>query len=284
MVALPALTRRGLLAAAALGALAGCGGGSDDEEPPLTDQLAYGTTHPDQFGVLSTPLTKARALIVLVHGGFWASSFGLELMQPIARDLVDAGFATWNIEYRRLGKGGGWPATFEDVAAAFDYLPSIPSLADRIGHDLPVLAIGHSAGGQLAAWAASRTSGTPGGAPKLVAERTFSLGGVLDLSTAAREGVGGPAADWLLGGPPAQVPVRYRKADPALLTPRTPVTVVVGDQDSLVPASQATAYLRKHPDLTTRLDVPGNHYSLINPLAPAWRRIRAAVVVAAKHR
>ena len=287
MAARPALTlgRRGLLSAAALGVLAGCGRGREAaDEPAITDQLPYASAHPDQFGVATIPTRRPKALVVLVHGGFWASSFGLDLMQPMALDLAKAGFATWNIEYRRIGSGGGWPATFEDVAAAFDFVPEIPSLAERLRGGLPVLAIGHSAGGQLAAWAASRTAHTPGGAPKLTAAHSFCLAGVLDLTEAARQGVGGPAAPLLVGGTPDQVPARYREADPALLAPRSPVTVVVGDQDALVPATQAVSYLHHHPHGTTRLDVPGNHFSLINPASPAWRRIRAAVEVAAAPR
>ena len=47
-------------------------------------------------------------------------------MRPAAA-LTDAGVATWNIEYRRLGnEGGGWPGTFQDVAHAADFVRTLP--------------------------------------------------------------------------------------------------------------------------------------------------------------
>ncbi len=59
---------------------------------------------------------------VVIHGGFWMSNYGMELATPLAKDLAAHGIAGYAIEYRRVGNGGGWPATFEDVAAAIDAL------------------------------------------------------------------------------------------------------------------------------------------------------------------
>jgi len=82
----------------------------------------------------------------------------------------------------------------------------------------------------------------------------------------------------LLGGFPDEVPERYRRADPTLLTPRKPVTVVVAAQDQVVPASQATAYLARHPGPpVARIDVPGDHFDLIDPNSPAWTSVRRAI-------
>ena len=55
------------------------------------------------------------------------------------------------MEYRRVGNGGGFPATFDDVAAAIDLL------ADADVDTSTVVTLGHSAGGHLATWAAART-------------------------------------------------------------------------------------------------------------------------------
>ncbi len=47
-------------------------------------------------------------------------------MRPVAAALTEAGIATWNVEYRRLGNaGGGWPGTFQDVAHAADFLRTL---------------------------------------------------------------------------------------------------------------------------------------------------------------
>ena len=40
--------------------------------------------------------------VMLIHGGFWKTKYGLELMKPIAEDLAEAGVAAWNIEFKAL--------------------------------------------------------------------------------------------------------------------------------------------------------------------------------------
>jgi acetyl esterase/lipase len=88
---------------------------------------AYGPG-PDQFLELTLPDGgggPAPAVVVL-HGGFWRAAHGVELARPLAADLAAAGFAAVSVEYRRVGAGGGWPATLEDVAAALDALPGLP--------------------------------------------------------------------------------------------------------------------------------------------------------------
>ena len=109
------------------------------------------------------------------------------------------------MEYRRVGTGGGFPQTFEDVAHAVDALPA--DLARR------VVVVGHSAGGHLAGWAAGRTARTPGGAPHVALTGVISLSGLLDLTAAALspESAGpGPAADGRLAGTACRVATRWR--------------------------------------------------------------------------
>ena len=62
------------------------------------------------------------------------------------RCAQNAGFATWNIEYRRLGQaGGGWPGTYLDVGTAVDLLRTLaPQHQLDLNH---VIVMGHSAGG-----------------------------------------------------------------------------------------------------------------------------------------
>ena len=88
---------------------------------------------------------------MVIHGGFWRAQYDASLGAPLAQDLVERGWTAWNLEYRRVGNGGGFPETFDDVAAGID------RLADVDGLDLStVVTLGHSAGGHLAAWAAAR--------------------------------------------------------------------------------------------------------------------------------
>ena len=106
--------------------------------------------HPAQYGELWLPGGGAANTVVIVHGGFWRARYDLSLGRPLAADLARRGYAIWNLEYRRAGAGGGWPGTFEDVAAGIDLLADLPVDTSA------VVAVGHSAGGQLAAWAAGR--------------------------------------------------------------------------------------------------------------------------------
>ena len=156
---------------------------------------------------------------VLIHGGCWTAAMDSRAgTTPLAEALRNRGIAVWNVEYRRLGNpGGGWPGTFEDVAAAVDHLPA---LAKRYPIDLKkVTIVGHSAGAHLALWAASRS--------KLAAP--FAAGPVKPMSVVAidgpgaltpfvgidREVCGQPVIVPLMGGTPADKPDAYRIASPA---------------------------------------------------------------------
>ncbi len=84
--------------------------------------LAYGTTDEQVVDLAWPDAPGPFRVLVLVHGGFWRQAFGRDLMEPLAEDARARGWATANVEYRRVGGAGGWPATFEDVAAAVDAL------------------------------------------------------------------------------------------------------------------------------------------------------------------
>ena len=80
--------------------------------------------HADQVADLHVPRGAGPfPVAVLIHGGFWQTRYGKLVMRPLAGVLVACGWAAWNLEYRRLGRGdGGWPATIDDVAAGIDAL------------------------------------------------------------------------------------------------------------------------------------------------------------------
>ena len=125
---------------------------------------------PSQYGVLY----GEGPVAVVLHGGFWKAEYDLTLMDALCEDLAQRGWAAWNVEYRRLGNGGGVPETLEDVSAAIDFLA-------RAGRrpSSRVVTIGHSAGGHLAAWAATRDN------PRVAVTGVVSQAGVLDLARAA---------------------------------------------------------------------------------------------------
>jgi acetyl esterase/lipase len=185
-------------------------------------------------------------VMVLIHGGGWSKRYSRIVMRALACELVAYGWAVWNIEYRRLGNGGGWPATFIDVAAAIDELDAVDAPIDLAR----VSVLGHSAGGQLALWAAGRDrlpAGAPGataGHPRVQLGGVVSLAGVCDLAGAY--GVGsGRAVKALMGGSPDEVPERYALADPMAAIPLPiPTLLVHGVLDESVPVRLSRNYAR----------------------------------------
>ena len=246
--------------------VAGCSSGAprasgdDDGSVPLT----YGS-HPSQYAELSLPSGSEPApVVVIIHGGYWSSSYGAELGRPLAADLVGRGFAALNVEYRRVGDGGGWPQTGADVAAAVDALRTRPAGLD-LNH---VVALGHSAGGQLAGWLAARRGGQ--------VELTGAVlqAGVLDLVRGSAEGLGGGAIDSYLGGSPSQKPDAYAQASPTARVPLgVPSICVHGTADVLVPISQSQDFVdaaRRAGDASELQTFDGDHFALITVGTPAW--------------
>ena len=96
--------------------------------------------------------------VIMIHGGCWQTSVAeRDIMNWIADDLRKAGVGVWNIEYRGVDRGGGYPGTYEDVGMAADMFAARRSEYGFAG-DGPVIAIGHSAGGHLALWLARRSA------------------------------------------------------------------------------------------------------------------------------
>ncbi|MDO5619026.1 prolyl oligopeptidase family serine peptidase [Kocuria sp.] len=213
---------------------------------PVT--LAYGQASDRQYGELTVPLglpenIKVPVLMVL-HGGSWQATSTLHYMRAMARNMASYGIATWNVEYRGIGGGGGWPNTFVDVAAAMDF---VPKLAEHIGRRIDrqrFFLTGHSAGGHLATWAASRHmrgSEQPGGRPVIRPAACVSYAGVYDLTFAQRSGHRHMVN--LMGGTPSQVPQNYTLASPIHNIPQDVRFVCChGTADSVVPINQTYNY------------------------------------------
>ena len=242
-------------------------------------RTGYGP-HPDQFVELTPPAGADPApVVVVLHGGFWRAAYGVELARPLAADLTAAGFAAVAVEYRRVGSGGGWPATLEDVAAALDALPELPDSGRLDLADVAV--VGHSAGGHLAAWAAGRArlpEGMPGVRPRVRVTAAVLQAGVLDLERAAAQRLGGGAVQDLLGAEPTGAPERYAAADPVRLVPAgVDLLCVHGTGDDVVPAEQSTRYAQAAEARGVAVDVrmvPGDHMVLIDPAGEPWALVR----------
>ena len=211
--------------------------------------------HPSQYGELSLPEGAPRGVVVVIHGGFWKPAYDLGLGRPLAADLVSRGWAAWNLEYRRVRDGGGIPETCDDVAAGLDLLGDLDLDLSK------VVTLGHSAGGHLATWAASR-----GGVTAVI-----SQAGVLDLRSAHADGLGGGAVEALLGHAPSDADDRY---DPIRQVPLdVPVWCVHAPDDDTVPISQSRDYVAAAQSAggrATLVEVPGDHYTVIDPTSEAW--------------
>ena len=193
-------------------------------------------------------------------------------MTPLARDLAGRGVAAWNVEYRRVGQGGGgWPGTFEDVAAAIDHLAQVDEIdASR------VVTCGHSAGGHLSLWLAGRhrlPAGAPGAVPRVRPVAAVAQAGVCDLELAWRENIGDGAVTDLVGSWD-DVPERYAIASPAALAPLGVRQLLVhGSADDIVPPSQSRGYAALDPDAEL-LELEGaDHFDVIDVDGRAWAEI-----------
>lgn len=251
---------------------------SQHAHPPTT--IAYGTG-PDQVGDLRLPTaTHPAPVVVLLHGGFWLDPYERDLMGPLAVALTTAGWATWNVEYRRRGRsGGGWPTTLDDVCAAIDSAADLAA-DHRLDLDRVVL-LGHSAGAQLAVYAAARSSapsGAPGAPLRFAPAGLISLAGVLDLEAAANAGLGGGAVTALLGTPEDH-PDRYRVASPVELAPvGIPQLAVHGPDDRFVPVEQTHDYVAAARDAGDDVEVAlvdASHFDIIQPDDPVMPIVSA---------
>jgi acetyl esterase/lipase len=245
----------------------------DERAAPPTRTEPYGDDPAQVYDVRLPPgVVDHRVTVVVVHGGFWRPGYDREHAGRQAQAFADAGHPTAVVEYRRAGMpGGGWPGTAQDVAAAVTAVRRDPDLGGS-----PTVLVGHSAGGQLVAWAAAQpwAHGLRG---------VVSLAGVLDLAHGHSEGVGHGAIGTYLGGGPDEVPDAYAAADPAGLAPGIPVLALHARDDDEVPFALSERYAAAHHGPLVRLTaVPdGGHYGLIDPEHPAFGQVLAAVQVLA---
>ncbi|MEO6580181.1 MAG: alpha/beta hydrolase [Sphingomicrobium sp.] len=244
--------------------------------------IAYG---PEALQIADLWLPKGRGphpTVLMVHGGCWQTDIAdRTIMNWISDDLRTHGVAVWNIDYRGVDRpGGGYPGTYQDVAAAADALRSIaPRYRLNISR---LVAVGHSAGGHLALWLAARPTlakSNPFHAANPVPIRTVvSLGGLPDLEEAARppgSGCGTEIIGKISGGNFALTSV------PRLAPLRVRQVLVNGLQDSIIPTAYASSYsaaMRAKGDkVAVRLVERSGHVELIAPDSRAWQIAREEI-------
>ncbi|MFF1507248.1 alpha/beta hydrolase [Streptomyces sp. NPDC058326] len=249
---------------------------------------AYGE-HPDQVIDFYAPRDgRTRApLVVALHGGAWRAPYDRLHLTPFVDFLARRGFAVANVEYRRgsdIPRQGGaapvagrWPETFDDVAAALDAVPELAAAHLPQADTGRIVLTGHSAGGQLALWAAARhvlPAGSPWRLPAPPPLRgVVALAPIAHFATAVALGVCGGAVTELLGGA-SSYEERAVHADPSALLPTgIATTVVQGREDVDVPHlvaeafAEASAKAGEEAGLTLLEGV--GHFPLIDPAADA---------------
>jgi acetyl esterase/lipase len=203
-----------------------------------------------QFVELWRPAAGAgpAPVVVFIHGGCWLSDYSIAHSHPAATALRDAGFAVWNVEYRRTGEaGGGFPGSLDDIRQAIALLKDAPPTG--IDTDRMVIA-GHSAGGHLALLAAKDSP-------------AIGLAPIIDIAGyAGGEGSCNTAAVRFMGATPAQLPDAYRQATPAV---GADDTILMGSLDTIVPArpEYLPADSAEWPEV--------GHFDWIHPGTAAWK-------------
>ena len=256
--------------------------------PAPSAHLAYGPA-PSQYAELFLPAGSGPfPVAVLVHGGCWTGKFGgITQLRNMAGALAARGIAVWNVEYRRTDEpGGGYPGTYQDMHAALALLAAqAPARRLDLGR---IVAVGHSAGGQLVQWIAGRAR-IPASSPlyrpnPLPVPAVVSLGGLADLRNEAAliETSCGRGTAELAGTPGPGRPDVFADTNAAELAPNGSRTwLVTGELDTISPPRVAHDYaarVRKLGDHAEVVILPGaSHYDEVAATSPAWPQVLGVI-------
>lgn len=236
-----------------------------DRRAPTPDAVLRYDDRPDAVIDVYLPDVPASTVVTYLHGGFWREAYDRRHARPLARALADDGQVVLLPEFRRVGGGGGWPVTCDDVALAFARIPELLPLVD-VRLERHVLT-GHSAGGHLTLWLVAQG---------VSVDLAVAIAPVGDLRAAAAIGMGNGAVDDFLGG---TAPVDA--ADPAVLLarrrPAYPVRIVHGTADDSVTIENSRGLVARYPWIDL-LELDGvDHFDPIDPTAAAFAAVTTAL-------
>ncbi|WP_417615257.1 alpha/beta hydrolase family protein [Oceanisphaera sp.] len=218
-----------------------------------SDQQFFELYYPDN-------VKNIQGGVVLIHGGYWRAKFNLELMHDLASNLVAQGWVVANLEYRRLGNGGGWPITIEDVKEG---VHKAHSLLKAACDEKPIIGIGHSVGGQLVLLAHHQL------------DAVIALAPVTDLTRAYHERLGDDAVSEFMVHPPSEIEDDYAEASPMSQLPiGVPALIIHGDNDDRVPVTHSRDFFTEARAVSKNIrfwEIPGlDHFDIINPATSFW--------------
>ncbi|TQL67395.1 alpha/beta hydrolase family protein [Nocardioides albertanoniae] len=228
--------------------------------------MRYGATA-RQVADVFEPEEATDSLVLLLHGGLWRDSDRMRTWAA-GRALGEAGHLTATVEYRH-GQGQ-WRQACEDVETAIESI-QLSGREWTVHNDAPrrITLVGHSSGGQLALWAASR--------PGTLVTGVVALAPAAALAAMSDEGLGDGAVEEFLGGSPAEVPDAYAAADPVGLAPQVAVRILHGAADTVIPYGISERYVAAHPGVRLEAVDGADHAAWGDPASAAWPRLLTAV-------
>lgn len=255
-------------------------------KPAPDATVAYGADALQVADVWKPAGAGSHPAVIMIHGGCWQTAIAeRDIMNWIADDLRSRGVGVWNIEYRGVDRGGGYPGTYQDVAAAADmFVARGGEYGFRTG--APVVVIGHSAGGHLALWLARRAGLAKGdalrGAEPLLVDLAISQGGLPDLraQTKLPEHPCGADAAVKMAGLSVEASAKAdgefaRTSPPEMPKGSAREMQYNNDLDLIAPPSFGAAY---GAEMVT---TPGEgHVELIAPDSVSWGKQRAVILKA----
>lgn len=232
-------------------------------------KVPYGED-PNQFGLLWSAETNPKdVLVVFLHGGCWLSAYDIVHTYPSTTAIFQSGYDVWSLEYRRTGEtDGGWPTTYDDIKAGLQH---IAKLSDDGHTPKQIIIAGHSAGGHLAVLAGRD-------AKEIFASDVFGddlkvdiigLAAITNIATySAGENGCQRAGVAFMGAPASEKPEAYASANPAKSTIATPITLLHGEADPIVPLTQMTEF--SQPNVAKVTQPKAGHFDWVHPGTPAF--------------
>lgn len=251
------------------------------KKPPEADlRMHYG---PGEYQFADVRIPEGRGphpTVFFIHGGYWRAKYDLAHAGHFCHALKQAGIASWNVEYRRVGNpGGGWPGSFEDIRSAHRGLLETQQKSTLPPLDVQHLCVvGHSAGGQLALCLAAFEKSVT---------RVLALAGVLDLRRAWELHLSNDAVAEFLGGSPAEVPDHYREASPAEKPiPHAIQKLIHGTADDSVPYEISQSYAERKKQLGEKVELITlpkiGHFEIVDPASAVWGKVQQTIAELAR--
>lgn len=232
-------------------------------ELPYTDAdstLDYGDDI-SQFIQVWRPSEPPQGNLVFIHGGCWLSDYDIKHARPFMSALSKLGYQVFGIEYRRVGNGGGWPTSYQDIRSAIQQILREPNVS------APNTAIlGHSAGGHLALLAA---------ADEQLPNTFASVIGLAAISDIVKYSVGSNscevATEQFMGGSFEASTEAYLAANPVEQHFLNPVYLLHGADDPIVAPNQSKALTDRAQSIY--LQKEAGHFDWLHPDTVAFTRV-----------